>query len=298
MRGVGPTTIPEFACANFSLPPAAPLDVQVLCSERGLRPRATPAFVFDAVLFSVETNLLLTRIVELSSVVDKFIVVESATTFSGNRKPLHFLEHAHCFAAFESKLISFALEALPVSEGTWAAESFMRNSMATAAEQHLPSVSVPILLATSDVDEVPSRDALATAKFCEAPMPSLFEMGSFYYSLKWRFADPWPGTRIQAYPFVSDPQALRHTQGLPIIKGGWHMSYFMTVAQIQKKLASFSHTEYNRWPYSTYDWIADAVDRGVSLFSDEQLRRCECNAAIPRFSVIPQVKSWLCGERA
>ena len=296
---------PIFACLNFTLPaqPAAAIDVPLLCSRQGLAPRPVPAVLLDAVLFSAEANMLFTRLVELEPVVDKFIVLESPMTFSGHSKPLLFQQSAHCFAPFEAKLLAASVD-LPYREGTWAAEAFMRNHMATVASEYAEASLLqhrplpPILLATSDLDEIPSREAMATAKYCQAPLPGVVSMANFYYNLRWKFKDVWHGTRLQVYPFTLTPEFLRHKGGSYVIEGGWHMSYFMTVSQIQTKLASFSHTEYNRWPYNTVEWIASAVEHGKSLFSELQLVKTECTLdAIPRIAAaIPAVRNWLCGS--
>ena len=292
--------VPNFACSNLTLPLfPQPLDVKDLCSKQGLVPRIIPAVLYDAVLFSTEVNLLLTRLVELLPVVDKFIVLESPVTFSGSPKSLVFQKNAHCFATFGEKLVSDIVYGLPISDGTWAAEAYMRNYMVKTATQLAMSSKSgvhPVLLATSDLDELPSRNAMATVKFCKVPTPSEISMSSFYYNLRWQFSDPWTGTRIQEYPFESSSEVLRHTKGLNVIHGGWHMSYFMNVSQIQKKLASFSHTEYNRWPYNTEAWIADAIAQGKSLFNDEHLLRKECKLeSIPIITSISIIKDWLCG---
>lgn len=53
----------------------------------------TPGTVWDCVLLNDELDLLEFRPGELDGVVDRFVVVEAAQTFTGPVKPLHFQGH-------------------------------------------------------------------------------------------------------------------------------------------------------------------------------------------------------------
>ena len=46
--------------------------------------------IIDTILFYNELDMLEFRLMELDSVVDKFVIVEATKTFSGNKKPLYF----------------------------------------------------------------------------------------------------------------------------------------------------------------------------------------------------------------
>lgn len=47
---------------------------------------------------------------------------------------------------------------------------------------------------------------------------------------------------------------------------GWHCSFFMTVPQIQDKIAAYSHQELNIPKYTTSENIADCIKRGRNIF--------------------------------
>ena len=53
--------------------------------------------------------MLEARLQELDSVVDKFVLVESPRTFSGQPKPLHFKDNRARFAAFSQKIVYIEL---------------------------------------------------------------------------------------------------------------------------------------------------------------------------------------------
>lgn len=51
-----------------------------------------------------------------------------------------------------------------------------------------------------------------------------------------------------------------------LVDAGWHLTYFMSPAQIQRKLVSFGHREYSRPPYTDMDHIKRAIALGRDLF--------------------------------
>lgn len=61
--------------------------------------------VFDATLMSSELDLLELRFNELDSVVDKFFIVESNTTFTGLPKSTYFADNRQRFSRFEHKIV-------------------------------------------------------------------------------------------------------------------------------------------------------------------------------------------------
>jgi hypothetical protein len=50
------------------------------------------------------------------------------------------------------------------------------------------------------------------------------------------------------------------------VKGGYHMSFFLTVDEIRRKIESFSHQEYNKEEFKTDEHIMKCISTGHDLF--------------------------------
>ena len=91
------------------------IDQQALCKLHGWKYSNTSNKVIDAIIFANELDLLEIRLRELYSVVDKFVIVESATTFTGNPKPTHFHNNRKRFAFAEDKIVYGLFKSPPVT---------------------------------------------------------------------------------------------------------------------------------------------------------------------------------------
>lgn len=78
-----------------------------MCKVHGWSQRsaASSTRVLDAVLMSSELDLLEIRMNELDSVVDRFFIVESNTTFTGLPKKTYFADNKDRFSKFEHKIV-------------------------------------------------------------------------------------------------------------------------------------------------------------------------------------------------
>lgn len=88
--------------------------------------------VYDAVIFSVELDLLEIRLAELWDAVDTFIILESNSTFTGASKPLVFLENQDRFAFAKDKIyhkVIYQSGAIPDGETPFFNENAMRHEM-------------------------------------------------------------------------------------------------------------------------------------------------------------------------
>ena len=81
-----------------------------ICKLHGWTKRAEgrDVKVLDAVLMSSELDLLEIRMNELDSVVDRFFIIESNTTFTGLPKETYYANNKERFSKF-SKKISYRL---------------------------------------------------------------------------------------------------------------------------------------------------------------------------------------------
>ena len=86
------------------------MEISKLCTLHGWQPLdlseaddSRPR-VYDAIIFSIELDLLEIRLKELYDVVEKFLILESATTFTGKPKALVFHENRERFRFAEDKI--------------------------------------------------------------------------------------------------------------------------------------------------------------------------------------------------
>lgn len=122
--------------------------------------------VYDAIIFSVELDLLEVRIRELWDVVDKFIILESNATFTGKTKNLTFNEHKADFSFAASKIHHVMIDQykLPPNEGPFYNEGLMRQAMDRVLIE--AGVNQDDLVIMSDVDEIVRSKTLQVLKSC------------------------------------------------------------------------------------------------------------------------------------
>ena len=290
------------ACVTGAAPEklVSPVPPAVDCAQHGLKPRGRPAFLIDTFLFNNEVDVLLLRLLELDGVVDQFIFVESSTTFTGQAKNLTGHLHAPCFRRWRQQIDAYVQP--PLGPGSaWKNEHATRNALVDAAQlaikRHLGGAAAAgvnsadeILVATSDLDELPRADSYAVLKYCSgAPDPVGLTLDKFfYYSFNWLHAIPWArGPRVASWRWWLEALArgkgvestrwmwegllhAAHAAPAYIARAGWHISYFLTVEQIQQKMAGFSHTELDLPPFNTAPWIQSALLHGFDVFNRTQ----------------------------
>lgn len=240
------------------------------------------AKIFDCFMFFNEFDVLSIRLYELYDQVDYFVLVESDTTFQGNRKPLLFDENKEKFAPYLDKIIYVPVRDMPITQNPWERETHQRN----AIMRGLKNCQKTDVIIISDADEVPSREAVE--KLRERYLPSYskpvvmeIDFRTFWFNV--RHTDP--GLVRAAIPVVcryeqlirSTPQIMRDRRGgYEVWKNcGWHFNncggdnavdFYLT------KVMSFSHAECN-----TGMPDIPALERTIDQYGD----RVEASASYP-----------------
>lgn len=147
--------IPHFHADNVSF--------QTLCNLHGWSQLVTPTApkVIDAVIFSVELDILEIRIRELWDVVDIFLVMEADRTFTGKPKRLFLHENLSRFDWAQEKLRTIALVSGELDEHPkkeFDNEVKMRRKMTNAIQNLDPKPGDLIIV--SDVDEIPYKETI------------------------------------------------------------------------------------------------------------------------------------------
>ncbi|KAG0280955.1 hypothetical protein BGZ95_007809, partial [Linnemannia exigua] len=146
-------------------------------------PTAPQPKVYDAVIFSVELDMLEIRMRELWDVVDKFVILESNGTFTGLPKEQVFAKHRGRFAFAESKIVykSLPLGALKPGETAWDNEGRTRDAMMDVLVD--AGLQPGDLITSVDTDEVIRRHTLELLKLCTGVPDSIhLQLRNYLYS--------------------------------------------------------------------------------------------------------------------
>ena len=236
--------------------------------------------IFDCCMFFDEEMLLGLRLKTLSKYIDKFIIVESKYTHSGDKKKLIF--NINKYSEFKSKINYIVTEDPP--EGieninnddnenqknikhimnALRRENYQRNKIMDGLNEADPEDWVII----SDLDEIPNLDKINFNKINKKII--FFKQRVFYYKLNLELKKiHWIGSKAVRKKNLISPQWLRNIKDriyskwrLDIIfskkkynnifyinDGGWHFSYIKKPEDIEKKLKSYlHHREYDLKP--------------------------------------------------
>lgn len=227
--------------------------------------------IYDCFTFYNELDLLEARLTLLDSVVDTFVIVEATKTFTGQDKPLFYQDNAARFARWAHKIRHIIVDDMPETGNPWDRETHQRNAIRHGLTGAHPADVVII----SDVDEFP--DPATLPRRIEAGGLVTLVQEFYYYSPRYRHTQPWTRARVTTAAMLRTltPQQIRdvgythslgNTAQARFLRCGWHLSYFGDVAAIQRKIAAFSHQEYNTPDYTDADHLADCIRRGVDLF--------------------------------
>ncbi len=226
--------------------------------------------IYDACIYYDEDILLDLRFNILNKFVEKFIVVESLFTHSGERKKQNFkIEN---FSKFKNKIEYILLKENPKNiyeikkddkndlgktiDNANSREIFQRN----AIEKGLKEINDNDWLIISDVDEIPNLENLNLNKIKNKII--LFNQLFCCYKLNlFTKTINWYGSRMIKKKDLKSPQWLRDIKSkkysifrldilfsnkkyrdiLFVNNGGWHFSYLKDAKGVEDKLKSIRH---------------------------------------------------------
>lgn len=236
--------------------------------------------IYDCCMFFDEEMLLSLRLKTLNKYIEKFIIVESKYTHSGDKKKLIF--DINKYAEFKNKInyvvtdnfaegietinsdddenkknIKYIMNALK-------RENYQRDKITDGLRDASPNDWVII----SDLDEIPNLDKINFTTINKKII--FFKQRVFYYKLNLELKNiHWIGSKAVQKKNLISPQWLRNIKDkiypkwrLDIIfskkkynnifcvdDGGWHFSYIKKPEDIEKKLKSYlHHREYDLEP--------------------------------------------------
>lgn len=238
--------------------------------------------IYDCFTFNNELDLLNLRLHELSPVVDKFVLVESNTTFSGNSKPLFYENNKKLFAKFNHKIIHIIVDdmnlAIPATKlyyfkpkdfqlpnlEAWSKEIHQRN----AIKRGLRDAKSNDIVLISDVDEIPRASTIKNHKWSKKIFG--FEQHAYNYFINCRSINDWVGTKAVKYGYLKDlePEQIRQSSDFDSIKNaGWHFSFLGGYESIKDKIRSFSHQEHNKSDFLDTKRLAFNLENALDIFN-------------------------------
>jgi len=243
--------------------------------------------VIDSFLFNNELDLLEIRLNILNDVVDKFILVEADTTFSGQPKPLYYQENKERYSKWNHKiehiivnddrddLMNMAINSPNVGAGEhWWVREFYQKEF-TVPKQASDSDIVFI----SDLDEIWNPKIAIYQDLDKVYRP---KMDAYHYYLNNRSnqdINGWTGTRFSSYKTLKKYGANhfrteREVESILVLNGGWHFSNMGNMDFIKEKLEAYGHQEFNNEQIKSKieEHIKNNTDflgRGFSLWKDE-----------------------------
>jgi len=216
--------------------------------------------VVDAIHVAHEIDVLVTRFEEYARVVDEFHVFEGNLTQRGAPKPLVFCEHRQHFQKYWDRIRYHRIPNLEgyehlcgygtigarvnlgVKGSAWACEVHDREYVETTMLELLEDDDIVI---HSDADEVIRESTLRDLTTRTLALPVVVNLTSYKYSLHWLEYSAWifptvmTGRQARLKLKGLRPTLHRHIYtGLEIVEGGWHLSTFGSLEDVQRKVHS------------------------------------------------------------
>lgn len=254
--------------------------------------RDTP-MIYDCFLFDHELDMLNLRLHEMNEYVDRFILVESKQSHSGNEKDLVFSKNREHFKDFLHKIehvvidlpneVYYEPHPTPTNEEerlNWFRENYHRNSIKDVLlKMNLKDNDIVLI---SDVDEVWDDDILRRLKNNEIEFDTFKTILQrwMYWSFRWDFEDMrWPGAAFTKWSYLktTTPQEIRNVRYNEETHlndvNGWHLSWFGNVEFNLYKLNNFAHQELSN---TTREEVERMINDGY-LFDGEKMVEVQWN---------------------
>ena len=239
--------------------------------------------IFDCFMYFDEDLILDLRLNTLNDYVDKFIIIESNITHTGNKKLLQF--DIKKFKNFEHKIDYYPIKNLTIDKNlklkdSWSKHHLVDQSIRNSIASYIDDASDNDWILISDIDEIPDPNKLNN--FDKRKKFAFFEQEMFCYkfNLKSISETPWYGSRICVKKYLKSPQWLRNIKiksnrsffsrilnNYQILKnGGWHFTSIKSPTEIITKLKSFAHSEFSKPMFSNISVIENKIINQTDLF--------------------------------
>ena len=203
--------------------------------------------IHDCFLFFNELDLLELRLQETFDHVDRFVILESDRTFTGQPKDFNLAANWDRFKPYADKIKYIKCRELSVGLTPFENEARSREFLKRGLHGYDPDDLVII----SDVDEIFRPSTLIEMR--ERNQVSYgFRMANFAFKINYLAQTWWQGGAATRMSKIVQMEHLRHRrfnigpgEGGIFMHAGWHFSWLGDESAIKLKLASFSHQELN-----------------------------------------------------
>jgi len=226
--------------------------------------------IFDR-LYNNESEMAYIHLWRLYDYIDRFIFVISNITYTGNLKNITFSPFEKNIEKYMNKvdIVFFNnicnKNAYPKKNNIWCFEYSQRDYAKTYIEQKYHPTESDLLIVV-DIDEILTREGIKYIKN-NPPKYFYFIKGSMYFPYYYHKLEDWDLGLVVRYnknmKTLTNYRCIKKTKpkilkyhynpSKPLIT---HCSYcFKSIEKYKNKLESFSHQEYNIYPYITNEWI-------------------------------------------
>lgn len=259
-----------------------------------------PVKLYDVFVYNGESIVAL-RLRLLAPYVDEFIITESWYTYAGEKKPFLWIDRNRdsVFAPYLHKIHFQRIEAFPPMPAAWPHRHFWHNPQdwwpeyyqRDQARVRLNELSGggcgggAFVAICSDADEIVRPELAGRLRGMWPEMvaggePVYLAMQLFYYNFRWVKRESWTyaflltdetcrrcgvADESQSSPALSVLR-VHHPRRLVVPNAGWHCSYFMSHADLRRKIRSFAHQEFNKSQFLAASNLRRCLDTGKDLY--------------------------------
>jgi beta-1,4-mannosyl-glycoprotein beta-1,4-N-acetylglucosaminyltransferase len=243
--------------------------------------------IYDCFTFYNELDLLEIRLNELNDVVDGFILVEAERSHQNKPKALFFQENKNRYEKFLHKIKHVIVPANAfVDNDAWYNENLQRSAICSG----LDDIANDDLLIISDLDEIPSKEAV-NFSFSKNIFPCCFWQILHYYYLNTIVSQG--GNELNSgsvgmtkSEFIKNTNACRDPnykwgKNITQIKNaGWHFSFLGNADHMLNKIQNYAHAEFN---HISKDQSTDRINNLKDPLGRENfsMRVCEDLSYLP-----------------
>ena len=227
--------------------------------------------IYLCTLYNNESEMAFIHLWRLYDYIDRFIFVISNITYSGLPKNITFRPYEQNIEKFMDKvdIVSFDnlcnAKVYQKENKVWCIENSQRDYAKTYIEQKYHPTESDLLIVV-DIDEILTKEGIEYIKK-NPPNNFYFIKGSTYFPYFYHKLEDWNCGFVVRYNKKmkaltnyremkkTKPKILKfdYNPSKPLIT---HCSYcFKSIEEYKNKLKSFSHQEYNIYPYITNEWI-------------------------------------------
>ena len=269
--------------------------------------------VYDLIPFFNEIDILKLRLGILDPYVDKFIIEESTTTFSGEPKELCFERNKDLFREYLDKIIYIVVDEDKDFKVTHERDYFQKNHLIQGLDQ--VGVTSEDVIIFGDADEIPNPAVLKDIvdNFDNTKVYHLAQRNFYVYmnneeksgtlmSITGEFPDipqadrKWLGTKITSINNIPREGIVRlrdlvsvcDKRSVRVANGGWHFGYMGgngekdPTKRIGVKVKAAAHQEYN--DREVLKETMDHLILGHDIFGrNAHFERCEIDNSYPQY---------------